>query len=169
VAWDFEGNMIFYYLLLRGWVHLGDSEAVVRSLSVLFGVATVAAVYDLGCRLFNRTAGLIAAALLTIHGFHILWSQQARSYALLTLLLVVSTSLLVSALQAPDPRRTWAAYVIVSALACYCHFFAVLVLMTHWLWVGATGGRNELRRALAPLLWARDSDRADWLLYRHAQ
>ena len=27
--WDYQGNMSLYYLLLRGWIHLGDSEFMV--------------------------------------------------------------------------------------------------------------------------------------------
>jgi mannosyltransferase len=153
VMWNYEGNMVFYYLLLRAWIPLGDSEAVLRSLSVFFAVGTLPAVYDLGFRLFNRRTGLTAAALLAIHAFHILWSQQARSYALLTLLLVISTSLLVSALRAPQPRKAWVAYVIVSALACYCHVLAMLVLIAQWLWVGTTVESGRFRRGLGGLLW----------------
>src|SRR5262249_22062718 len=102
--------------------------------------------------LFNRRTGVIAASMLAIHSFHIFWSQQARSYALLTLLLVVSTSLLVSALRAPQLRRTWAAYVVVSALACYCQVFAVRVLITQWLWPTSTEGLGDLRLAFGALL-----------------
>jgi mannosyltransferase len=150
--WNYDGNMVFYYLLLRAWIHLGDSEAVLRSLSVLFAAATIPALYDLGARLFNRRTGLTAAALLAIHPFHIYWSQQARSYALLVLLLVISTSLLVSALQAEQARKTWIAYVIVSALACYCHVLGVLVLIAQWLWVGITAESRHFRRGLGALL-----------------
>jgi mannosyltransferase len=153
VIWNYEGNMVFYYLLLRAWIHLGDSEAVLRSLSVLFAAATIPALYDLGARLFNRRTGLTAAALLAIHPFHILLSQDARSYALLVLLLVISTSLLVSALQAEQARKTWIAYVIVSALVCYCHVLGVLVLIAQWLWVGITAERRHFRRGLGALLW----------------
>jgi hypothetical protein len=62
--WDYEGNMLFYYLILRLWVHLGDSEVILRSLSIFFGVATIPIVYRLGA-LFSRSAGLIAATLVT--------------------------------------------------------------------------------------------------------
>src|ERR1035437_4794158 len=118
--WDYEGNMVLYYLVLRLWVHLGDSEVAVRSLSVLFGVATIPIVYLLGFRLFNRRVGLIAATLVTVHAFHIHWSQEARGYAMLVFLISLSTLLLVSALKAPRARGLWACYVLVSSLACYC-------------------------------------------------
>ena len=81
--WAYQGNMTLYYFLLREWIHLGDSEFMVRSLSVLFSVLTIPAMYGLGKGLFDRATGLTAAALLSVHSFHILWSQQARSYSLL--------------------------------------------------------------------------------------
>src|SRR5579859_4149721 len=102
--WDFEGNMALYYLILRPWLHLGNSEVVVRGLSALFGIATIPVLYFLGSRLFNQRVGLLAAALLAVHAFHIRWSQEARSYALLVLLLTWSTLLLVSAFQAKRAR-----------------------------------------------------------------
>src|SRR6185369_15661206 len=43
--WTYEANMTLYYLLLRGWIHLGTSEVVLRSLSAILGVAGVAATY----------------------------------------------------------------------------------------------------------------------------
>ena len=88
---SYQGNMTLYYFLLRAWIHLGDSEFVVRSLSVLFGVLTIPAVYFLAARLFDRPTGLTSAALLSVHSFHIHWSQETRAYTLLTLLLVLAT------------------------------------------------------------------------------
>src|SRR3954452_14969438 len=41
-----EGNPPLYFLLLDGWMRLfGTSEAAVRSLSSLFGTATIAVAY----------------------------------------------------------------------------------------------------------------------------
>src|ERR1700730_940528 len=34
ILWRREANMSLYYLLLRAWLHLGNSEAFIRSLSV---------------------------------------------------------------------------------------------------------------------------------------
>ena len=137
--WNYEGNMTLYYLILRLWVHLGDSEVIVRSLSVFFGIATIPIVYLLGARLFDRRAGLISATLITVHAFHIRYSQEARSYALATLLISLSTLLLASALNAHRARGLWAAYVVASVLACYCHMFAALVLVAQWLWILTNG------------------------------
>ena len=126
--WDYQGNMTLYYFLLRAWIHLGDSEFMVRSLGVLFSVLTIPAMYALGKRLFDRATGLTAATLLSVHSFHILWSQQARAYSLLLLLLVLTTYLLVCAMEANDGAAYWVGFAIFAALSVYAHIFAVLVL-----------------------------------------
>jgi len=57
----------FYYLLLKFWSNLfGSSEVALRSLSILFGLATIYLVYKLG--------GRIAALLMATSGLHIYYS-----------------------------------------------------------------------------------------------
>jgi mannosyltransferase len=129
--WSYQGNMALYYFVLRPWIHLGDSEFAVRSLSVLFGVLTIPAIYFLGTRLFDRATGLTAAGLLSVHAFHIHWSQEARGYTLLTLLLVVAAYFLVCALESIEQKEYWGywiAFTVSAALAFYAHIFAVFVL-----------------------------------------
>jgi mannosyltransferase len=128
LLWGGQGNMTLYYLLLRGWIHLGDSEFVVRSLSVLFGVVTIPAVYLLGQRVFDRATGITAALLLSVHSFHVHWSQEARAYSLLTLLLVLTMYALISALESKQDQRRWIVLAVAAALCVYAHIFAVLVL-----------------------------------------
>src|SRR6516164_7516719 len=41
--WRREMNMVLYYLLLRGWLHLGDSVTWIRGRSVVFAVAAIPA------------------------------------------------------------------------------------------------------------------------------
>jgi predicted membrane-bound mannosyltransferase len=79
VMWDYEGNMVFYYLLLKAWLVFGDSELVVRGLSAFIGVAYIPALYLLGRRLFGAKVAFLAASLLAVHSFHVAFSQQARS------------------------------------------------------------------------------------------
>jgi mannosyltransferase len=152
LRWD--RNMLLYYLLLRGWIFLGESEWMLRSLSTLFGVATIVGVYLLGRFLFSRGAGLLAAGLLTVHATHVRWSQEARSYALLALLLVLSCGLFVRAVVAGrDPKR-WIAYAIVSILAVYSHAFALLVLLAQWLSLGVSGLRRlDPRVGIRLVIW----------------
>jgi mannosyltransferase len=131
--WYGEANMAAYYVLLKGWLHFGDSEFWLRSSAALAGIATIAATAMFAKRFLSRSAGLLAAALLTVHGFHIQYSQELRSYSLLALLLVLSAYAFLSALEAPDEARSWIAYVIFSSLAVYAQVFAVFVLASQWL------------------------------------
>jgi mannosyltransferase len=125
-----EANMSLYYFLLRGWIHFGDSAWWVRSLSALMGVATVPVVYCLGREIFSRRAGLLAAFLLAINLFHIQYSQQARSYSLVVLLVAVSFLSFLECVK-QQPRVAWTiCYVLSTTLALYAHFFTALVVVT---------------------------------------
>jgi len=73
-----------YYLTLHGWMAVfGKSPVVVRSLSVILGVASIGAVYLLAMELYDQRTGLVAALLLSLSTFHIQYSQTARMYAML--------------------------------------------------------------------------------------
>ena len=130
---NYEANMSLYYFLLRGWLHFGDSEAVIRGLSLLFGLASIFATYLLGRRLFGTKAGLVSAALSAVNMFQIRYSQEARGYSLLFLLSILSTYFLVRAIESPGQKRYWFGYVVVSALGVYTHIFFYLVVMAQWL------------------------------------
>jgi mannosyltransferase len=125
--WHYQGNMTLYYFMLRAWVHIGDSEFMLRLPSMIFGVLTVVATYALAARLFSRLTGLIAAALLSVHGYHIAFSQMARSYSLLLFLLLLTMYLLVSAMESQS-TRDWTIFAFSAAACVYAHIFAVLVL-----------------------------------------
>src|SRR5918992_4431986 len=120
--------MALYYALLRFWILLGDSESTVRLLSVIPAVATVPLVYFMGKRLFDPRVGLIAALLLAMNAFHIQYSQEARSYSLLILLVTLSSLFLARSVQRPS-RMNWIGYTVASVLSVYAHPFALLALL----------------------------------------
>ena len=124
-----EGNMLAYYLLLRAWMHLGDSQWIAKLLSIIFGVATVPAIYALTKELYGRRAGLASAFLLTVSACHVRASQWIRSYSLMLLMLVLSSWFLARVLEQPTFRNC-SLYVLTSALAVYTHLYAVLLLGT---------------------------------------
>jgi len=132
ILWRREGNMSLYYILLRGWLFFAHSDATIRALSAVASTAVVIAIYFLGNKFFDRNTGAIAAILLALNVFHIRYAQEARSYALLSLALVLATWCSVSAVES-ESQNKWALYAIVSAAAIYLHFFAVLVIGAHFL------------------------------------
>lgn len=132
IMWRREMNMVLYYVLLRGWLHLGDSVTFIRGMSVLFASAAIPAIFILGRKLQGTTVGLVSALLLAVNAFQVRYAQEARSYSLLVLLLIVATCFLSSAISS-GRRRDWNWYIALSALAIYAHFFAILVVVSNWL------------------------------------
>ncbi len=70
-------------LLLHFALKLGDSEELVRAISVLAGIATIYLVYQIGKQLTQmRLCGALAALLFALSSQQVLLSRQFRVYAL---------------------------------------------------------------------------------------
>src|SRR5439155_19635285 len=86
----------------------------------------------MGRQLFGRNVGLLAAFLLAINGFHIRYSQEARSYSLYVFLVVLSCWFYIRSADDPSRQIYCIGLVAASVLAIYAHFFAVLILPVFW-------------------------------------
>ncbi len=146
LLWRREANMSLYYLLLRGWLHFGSSPFFIRSLSVIFSVATLPAIFWLAGKLFDRRTALLAVALLSCNAYHIRYAQEARSYSLFVLLATLSTGFFVAALRNAS-RRNHRGYIVASVLAVYSHLYALLLLAAQWLSVRKLPAVKSFRRA----------------------
>src|SRR5580658_5699079 len=71
ILWRREMNMVLYYLLLRSWLHLGDSVAWIRGLSVVFAVAAIPGIFLLGRKMLGTRFGLVSALLLSVNAFQV--------------------------------------------------------------------------------------------------
>ncbi len=143
-----------YWLLLKGWAMLfGQSVGALRSMSVLFGVATVWATYGLvrelqlhwatrsePLGLHRSTAGL-AALLVALSPFQIEWSQEMRMYSLGTFLVLTSTWLLAIGLRRGG-IGVWAGYAVVGILLVYTLYFSLFTLLAHGVFVVGRGILN---------------------------
>jgi mannosyltransferase len=144
LLWWREANMSLYYMLLRIWLHFGQSEFFIRSLSVLIAAATVPVIYWLAGLLYDRRVALIASALFTFNAYHVRYAREARSYALLVLLATLSSGFLIISIR--KPGRPSRGYVLASILAVYAHFYALLLLAAHWMtlrWIGAPDSHSD--------------------------
>ncbi len=147
LVWTSESTPPLYYLLAWGWSHLfGVHEVGLRSLSALFGTATVPVAYLAGRELIGRRVGLVIAALVAVNPILVWYSQDARAYALLVLL---STAALLFFLRArrTASRRDLAWWAVFSALALATHYFAFFPLAIEALWLLVAV--RPLRRAAA--------------------
>lgn len=125
---DWEQTPPLYYVLMRVSVSLfGDSERWLRVPSALFSVAVVGAMYLLVARMFSVAAGLAAAVMLAVSPYQIAFAQEARTYALLVLLAIVSCDCFVRLMQ-ERTRANETFYVVVAALLLYTHLYGIFVI-----------------------------------------
>lgn len=130
-----ESNPPLYYVFAWGWAQaFGTGEFALRSLSAVFGVATVPLGYCVGRELVGRRAGLIAAGLIAVNPMLIWYSQEARCYALLVFLCAASLLFFVRALRGRNSVDL-ALWALASALALCSHYFAVFAIGIESLWL----------------------------------
>ena len=124
-----ENSPPLYYILMRYWLGLGDSEFMLRLFSALFGILSIYGIYKLGKILINENVGLISAFLLAISPMHIYQSQMARMYALCNFLVLMAFYFYIRLLQKND-FVSWIGWLIMAILAVYTHYFAFFIILT---------------------------------------
>jgi len=120
----------FYFILVNVWIKLfGDSEFLLRLPSVIFAVLSIIFIYKLGNLIFDREVGIISSLLLSFSLFNITYSQEARTYSLLCLLVSVSYYYFYAVLNVVN-RKNIFLYLISSLLLIYSHYFGVFILIS---------------------------------------
>lgn len=130
---DGGGNNHFLYSILargllecwRDWTHQPKgafSEPLLRIWPLIFGIASLAALAGLMRRIGLAWVGILAAALLALHPWHLRFSTEARGYALMLFFFIMTLWAWVNALER-GRWRDWAAVAV-------CQFLAL------WSWKG---------------------------------
>lgn len=94
-------NLPAHYLYLIAFFFriLGISALAIRTVSVVFGLATVAASFFLGSELFNRRLGLVLAFFLAVSRWDINWSRIGMHGVSVPFFEILSTALILRALR----------------------------------------------------------------------
>ena len=117
-----------YFALL--WLDVrvfGVGELAVRLPSILAGALLVPALYATGRDLYDRRAGLAAAALAVIAPQAIWYSQEARMYALFMLLAVLAVWGQARALRS-GRARDWTLYTAATVALLWTQYFSILLI-----------------------------------------
>jgi uncharacterized membrane protein len=122
----------FYYLLLWFWIHLfGESIATIRCLSAIIGLLAFPCIYWLCLELFgDRLIAWTATILFALSPFHILYAQEARSYSLLTVAILLSSAVMLRAVRL-ETDSAWRLYTVTICLGIFSHLLFLLVLFSH--------------------------------------
>jgi mannosyltransferase len=170
-----ENTPPLWYVLIWAWSRvLGSGEVALRSLSALAGVLTVPVAWAIGRELVGPRVAVVSAGFVAVNPLLVWYSQEARAYALFTLLAAVAVLCFLYALHRPTPRRL-AAFAASGALALLTHYFAVFLLIPMCLWlllrhrghlravVPAVGFVAAVGIALLPLIVAQGAHGTQWI------
>jgi hypothetical protein len=133
-----------YFVLAELATQVSESPEWLRAPSLVAGTAAVPIVYVVGARTVGCTAALVAAALTALAPFMIFYGSEARGYQLMTVLVLLSSLALHTAIDS-GRARWWVAYAACTAAAAYTHYTCVFALAPQLLWV--LWAHPEARRA----------------------
>lgn len=134
-------NGPLYFLLLRPWIRLfGGSEFSLRITSVLASVIAIALLWQVARRLLpgDKRDGianlpLLASLFMVFNPYQIWYGQEAKMYALVMVLTLLSTWLWIRAMERGG-WADWLLYVLLTSLSIYTHLLTALILPLHFLW-----------------------------------
>ncbi len=126
---EWDNNPPFYYYCLSVWIKLfNDSEFCVRLLSVIFSSLSAGVIFLIANKFFNKTTAIVVSFLYLSNNFLYFYSHEARAYALIGLLVLVSSYFFLNFKE----KNTWKHICIlglVNFLIVYTHYIAGLVLV----------------------------------------
>ncbi len=126
---EWDNNPPFYYYCLSIWIKLfNDSEFCVRFLSVIFSSLSGGVVFLLANKFFNKTTAIIASFLYISNNFLYFYSHEARAYALISLLVLISSYLFLNFKE----KNTWKHILflgLINFLIAYTHYIGGLIVV----------------------------------------
>ena len=170
-----EANGSLYFAVLSVWRMLGEGEARIRFLSVVFAGATIPLLYVVGRRHVGAAAAILGCALFAVNPFLIEFAQEARGYTM-AIFLTTAAVLAWSFATKDDRARSWSAYAVLSVAALYTHIFCGFVALglgITWLLGAAPRTRSGLvaqgaivvaALPLAGFVALSGFDQIDWIL-----
>jgi uncharacterized membrane protein len=122
-----EFNPPLFYWTEHLMLVFGNSEVVLRFIPALLGVLTIPLIYLIGKEFMDRNVGIIAAAAFALSPFLIYYSQEARAYSMMLFFVAFAMVFYLKALKS-DNIRDWALFGLLSALAFWSHFYALVII-----------------------------------------
>jgi uncharacterized membrane protein len=105
---------LYSYLLALTMKLFGDQAGILRSISAVEYLATVAMLYYVGCYFFDRRVALLATVMLALSPQELIWARQVRMYQQAQLLTLLTILLFYKAIQ--ERRRVRHIYTAVAVL-----------------------------------------------------
>jgi len=118
---------LFYWVAHYALPILGGSEFGLRFVPMIFGILAIIPTYYLGKRIGGMWTGMGAAWMMTLSSYAIFYSQEARTYSLVLLLMTAGLYFYLGALET-NRTRDWALAVLLFVLSVWAHFYVMVFL-----------------------------------------
>ena len=120
-----------YYLLLKTATSIwGTNPYGLRAFSLLCGIASIGLIAIVGERLPGAAwCGLLAATLLAVNRIQVFYSQEARSYAFYSMLVILLASWVVAISERESDMKLWIAGAVLMILLVYTHYFGCFYVL----------------------------------------
>lgn len=122
------------FLINHLFLLVGSSDFFLRLPSALFGIGSLPLCYVLVKRLASGYIALFVVLVFALSPFHIWYSQEGRMYAQLLFLSLLSSVVLLQALERSQ-WRWWFFYAFVVAAGMLTHILMAFGVMAHLFWV----------------------------------
>ncbi|MEJ2704366.1 MAG: glycosyltransferase family 39 protein, partial [Sedimentisphaerales bacterium] len=150
-----QNNHPLFSLLARLSIDLfGESAWSLRLPALLFGLASLWALFLLARLVSDRREAFLATALMTVSYHHVWFSQNARGYTGQLFWCLLGTWLFIKGYEKSRPA-IWVAYALSMALGMYTHLTTVFMLISHFMiYIFLLAKRRMARRdTTVPTLW----------------
>lgn len=124
-----DPHPVLFPLILHYWmVIFGPTQAAARFLVALIGIAGIYGTYTLGKESFNKTTGLIAAAIVTLSSYQISFSQEVRPYIFVFTATALSYAYFIRLFRERN-RKNIILYGVFTALMLWSHYYGLITLL----------------------------------------
>ena len=148
----YDGSPPLFYLLLHVWTEVfGTSEVATHLLPFVTALAVTPAAYWAGREVFNRRAGLLAAALASTNPLLNWYSTETRMYPMMVLFSLIGLTFTVRAVRARQPWDLVGAVVAATALL-YTHNWGLYLVGATVVVMVVRAWRSEDRELLRGVL-----------------
>lgn len=140
---------LYFYIILRPWVQIfGDSEFAIRFPSLIFSVLSIIFIFKLAKELFNEKVGLISAFLLSIWPYSINYAQEARPYAIVWSLGILSFLFFLKFIK-DNKIRSLSLYIITITISIYTEYLGfIFIILQNILFFSFFNNKKQSKRWL---------------------
>lgn len=118
---------LFVWVVYTLMTLFGNSEFIIRFASAFFGTLTVPVMYFVGKEFIDRNGGILAATTFALSPFLILYSQEARAYAMLFFFVALTMLFYFRAIKNTG-LTYWILFALAAALVFWTHFYSMILI-----------------------------------------